>query len=200
MARASSEVTGAERARHPLVRRLGAVDRVLSVIERQLLGIGVMLMAVNTIANAVARVGFNSSFFFSEELNQFLIVLVTFIGVSTAARMGRHIRMSAFFDMLPENGRRAMMVVIAFGTAAVMLTLAWFAVQYVYSLYVSGRVTPSLRIPVYLTLLWIPFGLVLAGIQFIFAAIANITLPGVHYSFTVAEGDLGDDVETSAMI
>jgi TRAP-type C4-dicarboxylate transport system permease small subunit len=181
--------TAEARAAHPVLRRLAAADRRLAAVERVLLGLGVLLMALNTIANALARVLFNSSFFFSEELNQFLIVLVTFIGVSTAARMGRHIRMSAFFDMLPENGRRMMMAVIALGTAVVLLLLAWFAVEYVYSLYVSGRMTPSLRWPVWLTLLWIPLGLVLAGVQFAFAAVANLTLPGVHLSFTVEAKD-----------
>ncbi|HAI32703.1 MAG TPA: TRAP transporter small permease, partial [Thalassospira sp.] len=34
-------------------------------------------MAVNTVANVIMRLGFSSSIFFSEELNQFLIILVT---------------------------------------------------------------------------------------------------------------------------
>lgn len=189
----STGATGEARAARPVLRRLAAADRVLSAVERQILGIGVLLMAANTVANALARVLFNSSFFFAEELNQFLIVLVTFIGVSTAARMGRHIRMSAFFDLLPANGRRLMMVVIALGTAVVLFLLALFAVEYVHSLYVSGRMTPSLRWPVWLTLLWIPLGLALAGLQFVFAAVANLTLPGVHLSFAVEDKDLGPD-------
>jgi C4-dicarboxylate transporter, DctQ subunit len=44
---------------------------------------------------------------FSEELNSILIILITFAGISYAARHGRHIRMSAIYDALPPKGRKA---------------------------------------------------------------------------------------------
>ena len=64
---------------------LKRLDDGLSVVERQLLGWSIVIMAVNTVANVIMRLGFSSSIFFSEELNQFLIILVTFVGISEAA-------------------------------------------------------------------------------------------------------------------
>ena len=86
---------------------LGVIDSGVARIEAVMLAAGVLLMAANTIANVVGRFVLQSSIFFSEELNSILIVLITFAGISYAARHGRHIRMSAIFDTLPPAGRKA---------------------------------------------------------------------------------------------
>ncbi|NIY76412.1 TRAP transporter small permease [Thalassospira sp. HF15] len=144
-------------------------------------------MAVNTVANVIMRLGFNSSIFFSEELNQFLIILVTFVGISEAARMGRHIRMSAFTDMLGPRASKIMMIIITLGTACLLFLLAWYSLDYVSSLITSNRLTPALRIPYYLTVLIVPFGLCVTGIQFVLAALTNILKPGTHLSYQVED-------------
>ena len=80
---------------------LGTIDILISKIEAVMLAVGVLLMAANTIANVVGRFVFQNSIFFSEELNRILIILITFAGISYAARHGRHIRMSAIYDIEP---------------------------------------------------------------------------------------------------
>ncbi|WP_417828906.1 TRAP transporter small permease [Thalassospira sp.] len=166
---------------------LKKLDHGLSVVERQLLGWSIVIMAVNTVANVIMRLAFNSSIFFSEELNQFLIILVTFVGISEAARMGRHIRMSAFTDMLGPRASKIMMIIITLGTASLLFLLAWYSVDYVSSLIASNRLTPALRIPYYLTVLIVPFGLCVTGIQFVLAALTNILKPGTHLSYQVED-------------
>lgn len=166
---------------------LKRIDDWLSIVERQLLGWSIIIMAVNTVANVIARLGFHSSLFFSEELNQFLIILVTFVGISEAARMGRHIRMSAFSDMLGPVSGKVLMIIITLGTATLMFILAWYSVGYIESAAKMNRLTPALRIPVYWTLLWVPFGLSVTGIQFVLAAITNLLKPGVHLSYRVED-------------
>jgi hypothetical protein len=69
----------------------GTVDSFISRFESVMLAIGVLLMALNTVANVVGRFIFQYSLFFSEELNRILIILITFAGISYAARQGRHI-------------------------------------------------------------------------------------------------------------
>ncbi len=172
---------------------LRRLDDLLSVIERQLLCWGIILMAVNTIANVIARVVFSSSLFFSEEVNQFLIVLVTFVGISEAARQGRHIRMSAFYDTLGPKASKVVMIAICLGTAGLLFVLAVFSVNYLTSLAAVDRLTPALRIPVWITLAWVPFGLTVTGIQFVMAALTNLFRPGVHLSYRVADIYTDDD-------
>lgn len=169
------------------VRCLTYIDSRIAFVEHQILAISVMLMAINTVSNVIARIGFSSSLFFAEEFNRFLIVLVTFVGASTAARYGRHIRMSAITDVLPEKPRKVMMTIIALVTAALLFALAIFSISYLLSLYQSNRLTPSLRIPVYLIYSFVPLGLLLTALQYVFAAAANILRPGVHLSYTVKD-------------
>ena len=59
---------------------LGVIDSTISRIESFMLAAGVLLMAINTIANVVGRFVIGESIFFSEELNRILIILITTIG------------------------------------------------------------------------------------------------------------------------
>src|SRR6056297_3525882 len=133
---------------------LGGIDNTIARIEAVLLAVGVLLMAANTIANVVGRFVFQNSLFFSEELNRILIIMITFAGISYAARHGRHIRMSAIYDAMPPRMRKLLMIVIALVTAVFMLGLCYYSFQYILTQAGRGRVLPSLQIPVWVTLVW----------------------------------------------
>ena len=64
---------------------LGTIDSLISRFESFALAAGVLLMAVNTVANVVGRFIFQHSIFFTEELNRILIILITFAGIGYAA-------------------------------------------------------------------------------------------------------------------
>jgi TRAP-type C4-dicarboxylate transport system permease small subunit len=167
---------------------LGVIDVAVARIESVLLALGVLLMAVNTMANVVGRYVLGESIFFSEELNQALIILITFAGISYAARHGRHIRMSAFFDAAPFALRKAMMVAIAAVTAAMMFLLTWYAVDYLMAQMGRGRLLPALQIPQGWIIVWVPLGLFLTGLQYGLTAIKNLIDPDVWLSTSVLEG------------
>ena len=159
-----------------------------------ILAVGVLLMAAMSVGNIFGRFLFGQSIYFAEEVNQFLIILITFIGIGYAARMGRHIRMSAIYDTLPDAGRKAMMIVIALVTAAAMFVLAYYSFLYVASVYATGRVSASLQIPMFITQIWVPFGFVVTGIQYIMTAVVNLTKPEVYLSSSMV--DSYDDAES----
>ncbi len=177
-----------------VLRPLALIDGALARFEAVVLAAGIILMAVNTMANVLGRFLLGESIFFANELNQFLIVLITFIGIGYAVRHGRHIRMSAIYDALPDGLRKVVMILICLVTAAAMFVLAWYAYGYVVSVADTGRIAPSLRVPIYLTLLWVPVGFVITGIQYILTAIANLTRPDVYISATLV--DTYDEAET----
>ncbi|WP_319516419.1 TRAP transporter small permease [uncultured Cohaesibacter sp.] len=174
---------------------LGLIDISIAKIESMMLALGVILMATNTVANVIGRFVFQNSIFFSEELNRFLIVLITFSGISYAARQGRHIRMSAIFDKLMSPARKVLMIIIAICTAVIMLALAYFSFSYILTVAKSGRVLPALQIPVYWIYLWVPVGLFLTGLQYILTAIRNITSKDIYLSSQVLEGYSEDEYE-----
>jgi TRAP-type C4-dicarboxylate transport system permease small subunit len=174
---------------------LGLIDSTIAKIEAVMLAAGVLLIAANTVANVVGRFVFRSSIYFTEELNSILIVLITFAGISYAARHGRHIRMSAIFDALPVPVRRVMMIIIAAVTSVFMFGLCWYAIGYIITLAGQGRVLPALGIPVWWSYLWVPVGFFMTGMQYALTAIKNATDPNVWLSTLVLEGYDNDEQE-----
>lgn len=167
---------------------LGVIDTVIGRVESLFLAIGVLLMALNTVANVVGRYLLGNSIFFSEELNRILIILITFAGISYAARHGRHIRMSAIYDALPPKLRKLLMIIISLVTAALMFALCYYAINYIGTQATRGRVLPSLQIPVWIILVWVPVGLFMTGAQYLLTAIKNITSKDIYLSTAVLEG------------
>ncbi|PMR71964.1 TRAP transporter small permease [Billgrantia endophytica] len=167
---------------------LGLLDTWISNVEAVILAIGVILMALNTVANVFSRFVFGESLHFSEEVNRILIVMVTFAGIGYAARHGRHIRMSAIYDALPIGGRRWLMIFICLFTATVMLILCYYSIGYIQTVYGRGRVLPSLSIPVWVMYVWVPVGFIITAIQYLLTAVKNLTSRDVYLSTHVIDG------------
>ncbi|MCR9139083.1 MAG: TRAP transporter small permease [Alphaproteobacteria bacterium] len=174
---------------------LGVLDSSISRVESVMLASGVLLMAANTVANVVGRFVFQYSLFFTEELNRILIILITFAGISYAARQGRHIRMSAIFDAMPPPARKVLMVMIAIVTAMAMFALCYFSIGYIIKVATSGRVLPALQIPIYWIFLWVPVGFFMTGLQYALTAIRNIVDKDIYLSTHVLEGYEDDEIE-----
>lgn len=167
---------------------LGVIDVAVARIEAILLATGVLLMAINTVANVIGRFVLGQSIFFSGELNQALIILVTFAGISYAARHGRHIRMSAIFDALKPALRKPLMVLIAVVTAAAMFLLTWYSLDYVMTQASRGRLLPALQIPIWWIIVWVPLGFFLTGVQYTLTAIKNLLEKDIWLSTSTMEG------------
>ena len=174
---------------------LGMIDTIISRLESVMLAAGVLLMALNTVANVIGRFLLQHSLFFTEELNRILIILITFAGISYAARQGRHIRMSAIYDALPPGARKPLMVLIATVTAVAMFALCYFSVGYITKVANSGRVLPALQIPVFWIFLWVPVGFFMTGLQYALTAIKNMVAQDIYLSTQVLEGYDDDELE-----
>lgn len=174
---------------------LGWIDTIIAHVEAWILALGVILMAGLTCTNVVGRFVFGQSIFFTEEVNRILIVLITFAGISYAARQGRHIRMSAIYDALPFAGRKILMTIICIVTAVTMFGLFWFSLVYIHSVYESGRVLSSTRLPVFWAYVWVPVGLFFTGAQYALTAIKNIFSKDIYISTTTLDGYEESDIE-----
>lgn len=173
--------------RHQWLRWLARVDKAIEAFEKAVLAWSIIAMATVSVANVAGRNLFGYSLAFAEELNQILIILITFLGIGYGARHARHIRMSALYDQLQGRTRKALMVIITTGTGVLMFVLAWYAGRYVAGVAAAGSVTPALRIPLYVVYAWVPVGFAIAGLQYLLAAVRNLTAEGVHLSYQQAE-------------
>ena len=166
---------------------LGKISSITEKIEKFIVCSSIILMMVNSTANAIGRYFFNKSIFFSEELNQFLIVAITFIGFAYAVRKGRNIRMTAVYDSLNHTAKKAISLLIALSTAILMFFLAYLSYGYVRELEEINRLSPALQFPVYIIYSIIPVGLTMAGIQYLISFIMNLTHREIYLSYEVIE-------------
>ena len=182
-----SEIESKSTATSAVAGMLDSIDCLIARLEEFIMATGIILMALNTIVNVISRFIFNHSIIFAEELNSTFILLVTFAGIGYAARHGRHIRMSAIYDHMPDKARKVLMTVIVFVTAFFMLFLAYYSVQYIYHVYSKGRVMPALGIPVYIIYLWVPIGFFITGIQYALTTVKNIREKEIYLSTNLKE-------------
>ena len=166
-----------------IIRIIQQTGRIIQRVEEVLLSASILTIAALTILNVVCRSILGFSLAFTEEVSQFCIIFVCFIGLSYAASKGRHIRMTAIYDQLSPAMKKAFMVVITISTALIMLSLSWYAVQYVVTVYQLGGIYPALRVPFYVVYAIAPIGLFLAGLQYALAAARNLTSQAVYLSF-----------------
>ncbi|MFP2769015.1 TRAP transporter small permease [Oceanisphaera sp. KMM 10153] len=180
---------------HLLERCLIRIDRGLKGLEVTCLAGGVLLMALNTIVNVLGRYLFSQSLYFSEELNQILMVVITFMGLGYVTRQGRHIRMSAIYDQLGNRHKKGLMLLITLSTAVTLYLLSYYAFLYVAKIAQRGMLTAALQIPMYWTLLVVPLGLFIGGQQYSLAFVRNLQSRDVFLSFHAL--DIYDDSQAT---
>ena len=177
-----------EKRINPILKALDYIDVLISKFEGIMLAVGVIAMTINTIAAVISRFVFNSAITFTDELNVIFIVVVTYAGLSYAARNGRHIRMSAIYDAMPAKIRKALMVLMASVTSATMFFLSYYSYYYIVEVYDSGRILPALGLPVFYIYLWVPVGFIITGLQYGFTVVKNLTESDVYLSTNVKDG------------
>ncbi|WP_419764442.1 MAG: TRAP transporter small permease [Arcobacter sp.] len=183
--------------KNPFLKILDTLDSFLSKFEGVMLALGVIAMAITTIAAVISRFIFNDALTVTDELNMIFIVVVTFAGLSYAARNGRHIRMSAIYDAMPTKSRKVAMICISLITSMFMFLLAKYSFGYIVEVYQSGRILPALGIPVFYVYLWVPIGFTVTGLQYFFTVIKNMIEPDVYLSTSTKDGysDAKNDIE-----
>lgn len=156
------------------------LNDITSKIEEAILSYSVIAMATILIGNVISRSVFNNSWKFAEEVGQFLLIFITFVGTSYAARKGKHINMNAIFEALPLKLKKVSMIIVSAFTGVTMFYLAYLSYLYMMKIHKMGRVTPALQFPMYLIIAVVVLGFLLSGIQYIINLILNLTEKEVY--------------------
>lgn len=151
-----------------------ALNKKIRKFEELLISYGIIIMSIVLVANVFSRVVLNSSIQAAEEIGKILIVMVTFIGVSYAARMGKHITMSALMDSIPRKFKKAYIYFTSSVSTALLWWLGYLGSLYVIRIMGSGRITPSLQFPMWILYIFVPLGFFLASLQYLVTIAINI--------------------------
>lgn len=159
---------------------LQVLDNFLLKLEEIILSYSVLLIAFMVVGNVLSRAITGKSWFFAAEISLFAVIIATFMGISYAARKGRHISMSAFYDLAPFKVRKFLAIFIPLVTSIILFVVSYYSLQHVLSVYESGTVTAALELPAVYMLVFIPIGLFMGGIQYLRNVWMNIKYKDIY--------------------
>ncbi|MFA7567781.1 MAG: TRAP transporter small permease [Alkalispirochaeta sp.] len=149
------------------------IGKIVDYFEVTIILFSTAMLSIVSISNVIAR-NIYRSFYFAEELSQFFIMMITFIGTSYAARKARHIRMGALLEAFPPKLEKIMIFIISAVSATVLFVLAYIAFDYLLAVHRRGTTTFAMGAPYWTFVAVAPLGLAMAGIQYVRTIIKNI--------------------------
>lgn len=153
---------------------LKMINKVIKKIEELIIAYAIIFITLILVVNVFTRQFMDYSWKAAEETSIFLIVAITFMSVSYAARMGKHITMTIALDFVPHRVKKIMMIANSILSVIALLFVAKISWDYVMYVKEMGRITSALSIPAWWTIVIMPIGFLLSAIQFALAFILNI--------------------------
>ena len=81
------------------------VIELISSVERMVLGVGVVIMAVLITIDVFLRYFFGKPLLFADDMSVYCMIFITFVGAALTLKMKRHISVDMFYKMLPRRAK-----------------------------------------------------------------------------------------------
>lgn len=114
------------------------------------------LIVLISFGNVAVRYLTSQSFAATEELSIALLVVLSFLGSSTAFAFDRHIHVAFFIEKLPPSLRHAAEWLSFVITAALFGFIAWYAGRLTFDQYRFEETSPALGLPQWWYTAWMP--------------------------------------------
>jgi len=138
-------------------------ERYLVTANRAIIFIMMAVMATLVFVNVVTRYVFNFSIIWAEEVSQYLMIWIAYLGAGLALREGRHVAVEMLQDRLPTAlGRRVRMAV---GGLVLAFLGAVTVLGFQFVVFVWNQETPVLNISLGIPSLAIPIGALLFALH-----------------------------------
>ncbi|MFM8590781.1 MAG: TRAP transporter small permease [Limnohabitans sp.] len=148
--------------------KLHRLERALVAFNEAVL-MGLMAsMSVLVIVNVVSRYLCNHSLVWAEELSRYMMIWVGFLGSGLVLRIGAHIAVDVFQDLMPARIARLMRLGVLAVLGVCIVAMGWLGLQYVR--FAWGQETPVLNWNFGLIYLAIPFGALLMFLHLVLIA------------------------------
>ncbi len=142
----------------------GAVQTLYNVVEA-LASVAVVVMVCLVVLEVLLRSTIGFSFGFVDELVSYLVVLVTFFGVSVTFRNKALFKVEMFYAKLSGTSRRFLDIFHAVLSLALCGVLIYYAFFLISSSFTRGTISQSkLETPLYIPQLIIPAGLIILAV------------------------------------
>lgn len=125
-------------------------------IEQRLTGVAMLLIVLISLGNVVVRYLTAQSFAATEEFSIALLIILAFLGSSTAFAFDRHIRVTFFIDKLPPRWQAAADWLSFAVTAGLFGFIAFYAGHLAWDNYRFEETSPALGVPQWWYSVWMP--------------------------------------------
>jgi TRAP-type C4-dicarboxylate transport system permease small subunit len=154
------------------IRSVDAIMRVMRAVIAVLLVISVLL----NFSNVIGRKFLSSPIVGAEEVMNFLMVAVVFLGAGVVAYDGTHINMEILIDRFPPRLRDSFRALAQIAAIAIVVILVTLGVPIVEHLAQFDERSQAANVPLYIPQAMVPIGLTLLAIGAL-ARLAMLALP-----------------------
>lgn len=138
-------------------------ERYLVAANRVIIFAMMAVMTTLVFVNVVTRYVFNFSIIWAEEVSQYLMIWIAYLGAGLALREGRHVAVEMLQDRLPTAaGRRLRMAV---GGLVLLFLGVVTVLGFQFAVFVWNQETPVLNISLGIPTLAIPIGALLFALH-----------------------------------
>ena len=149
-----------------------AIMRVMRAVIAVLLVISVLL----NFSNVIGRKFLNSPIVGAEEVMNFLMVAVVFVGAGVVAYDGTHINMEILIDRFPPRLRDSFRALAQIAAIAIVVILVTLGIPIVEHLAQFDERSQAANVPLYIPQAMVPIGLTLLALGAL-ARLAMLALP-----------------------
>jgi TRAP-type C4-dicarboxylate transport system permease small subunit len=137
----------------------------LVAVNRWAIFLMMAVMATLVFVNVICRYIFNFSIIWAEEVSQYLMIWIAYLGGGLALREGRHVALDVIQDRLPARASRGLRAAI--GTLVLGFLLTITVLGFRFALFVWNQETPVLNISLGIPSLAVPVGTLLFAVHLV---------------------------------
>ncbi|HSB79785.1 MAG TPA: TRAP transporter small permease [Candidatus Methylomirabilis sp.] len=142
---------------------MSRLEQTLVTANRGVVFVMMAVMATLVFVNVICRYVFNFSIIWVEEVSQYLMIWIAYLGAGLALREGRHVAIELLQDRLPIALGRKLRVAVGGLVLAFLGVVTVLGFQF--TVFVWSQETPVLNIPLGIPSLAIPIGSLLFALH-----------------------------------
>ena len=143
------------------------IDRLTEEIENIIMSLGLLSISLIVFMNVIARYFFDISFAWSEELSRYIIVWVTFLGVSSCARHNGHVNVDLIPSLLKDKLKYIQQIIVNLICIVLSLYMTIISINFTKMQFYGGNTSISIAIPIWLIYLSTCIGFAFASYVYV---------------------------------
>lgn len=129
---------------------LEQIDYASEQIENVVMSVGLLSISGIVFANVVARYFFQTAFAWSEELARYIVVWVTFFGISSCARYNTHVSVDLLPNLLKGTAKMLHQMVICLISICLSVYMTYISIGFTVMQFKGGNTSIAIAIPIWL--------------------------------------------------